>query len=172
MMANPENLLPANEAALRHGAYAQPQVFMRCDRCPVKGHCDDCAAGGTCAQERAYLDQRTGELMGLPHLDPILDRPAVAIFLWQEIRILRAYRYLAAAGEMLPGVEAGYAEACPLAKDLQAILNSWARLAKDLGLTPAERRRLSDSGGDLADKVARVFAEVAERERGGNDETP
>ncbi len=174
-MANPkprtDQLAPPREAALKHGFYGAPQAFMACDRCPLKDTCPDCEEGGTCPHEKAYLDQRTTEVLSLPHIDPVVDRPALAILLWQEIRILRAFRYLAAAGEMLPGVQEGYAESCPLAKDLQPILNSWARLSKDLGLTPLERKRLSDSGEDVLTRAARMFEQAAELERGGDSES-
>lgn len=135
------NLRPEN--SLAHGVYARDGALMRCDRCPVAGTCEDRTEGGVCELERRYVEHRRDQLEDLPFIDVILDGPALSVLICQEVRIMRAARYLAAAGEMLPGVEQGYAELCPLAKDVHGLVNSWSRNLEKLGLTPLARKLLA-----------------------------
>ena len=157
--------VPAGEAALTHGVKARPGIIMACDRCAVKGTCESVVPGGYCPQELAYLQDRRQAVLSLAHLDAALDRPALEVLLWQEVRILRAARYLAEVGELLPGAESGYAEYQPLAKELPKLVASWRSTLQALGVTPAARRALEDKGeGGPGAVLAGLVAEVRKAE--------
>ena len=160
------NLLPGGTAALKHGAFAADGRFMVCDRCPVRTTCEAFEAGGTCALEREYVRDRRAAILGLPFIEEGLDAPAIATLIWQELRIARAARFLAHAGELLPGAEAGLLEYQPLCKDVGALVSSWRATLQALGVTPAERRRLEANGeAGPGAELARAFRVLAEQER-------
>jgi hypothetical protein len=135
---------------------------MLCDKCPLRTRCEECEAGGECAIERQYVADRRAQLAALEFIDPIIDGPALSVLVWQEVRITRAARYMAASGELLPGAEAGYLEAQPLDRNLSTLVNSWWRGLAALGLTPPERRRLSTTGNaGPAAQIAAAIRQIA-----------
>ncbi len=158
------NLAP--ESSLKHGVRAADGALMHCDRCLVRDTCEASESGGECALEREYVRDRRAAILDLPFIDPVLDGPAVSILVWQETRITRAARYLAAKGELLPGGEQGYLEAQPLDRHLSTLVNSWQRNLQNLGLTPPERRRLTATGeAGPAAQLAQAIRELSQRER-------
>ena len=152
------NLRPEN--ALVHGVRAADGLLMRCDRCPVKGGCEEFGEGALCEPERRYIAERRAQLEALEWVDPVIDGPALSVLVWQEVRITRAARYLAATGELLPGAEHGYAEYVPLADKINTLVNSWQRHLQALGLTPPARRAMEAKGeaGPAAQIAAAIRA--------------
>jgi len=138
---NPASLPPPGDAHLTHG-FARRWAVMSCNACCLRNECASFVAGGRCAEEETYMEQRRSDLLASGRLDPVLDGPALALLLWSEVRLHRAARYLAKAGELLPGAEAGYLEIQPLSKSLLSLLNAWRLLAAELGLTPMQRAKL------------------------------
>jgi len=162
--------LEPGTAAIKHGVRGADGTFLKCSRCPVRDSCETFAEDGDCNLERAYVEERRAAIMGLPHIDPIIDGPAVGLVIWSELRLLRASRYLAAKGEVLPGAEEGFLEYQPVAGKLVAILNAWGRQAERLGLTPATRRALESKGE--AGPAAAIAAAIRELAREKPDEVP
>ena len=153
-------------AHLVHGVQGRPGVLMACDRCAVKGTCGDVEPGGRCRIEAAYLAERRPALLSLGHLDAVLDGPALDILLWTEVRLLRAGRYLAEVGELLPGAAQGFAEYQPLAREVPRLVASWRSTLTALGITPAARRALEAKGeSGPAAALAAAFGELARQER-------
>jgi hypothetical protein len=153
------------EASLKHGVRAADGAYMLCDKCPLRARCEECEPGGECGIERQYVADRRAQLTALEFIDPVIDGPALSVLVWQEVRITRAARYMAASGELLPGAETGYLEAQPLDRNLSTLVNSWWRGLAALGLTPPERRRLSTTGdaGPAAQIAAAIRQIAAER---------
>jgi len=115
------NLQPDRLGAVKHGLKLASQRFMACNRCPVRAECERCEAGADCAIEREYVRDRQAAVLACAHVDPVLDGPTVSILVWQELRLARAARYLAARGEVLPGAEVGLLELQPLARDVPPV---------------------------------------------------
>jgi hypothetical protein len=158
------NLSP--DAALRHGIRAADGALMLCRRCCLREQCPE-ACEGECPAEARYLGERRESILGLPHIDAVIDGPAVALLVWCELRLLRWARYLAASGETLPGAPA-YLEAQPADKHVTAMLNTWTRLLEKLSLTPATRRALegrgeAGPGAALASAIRELSRTEAER---------
>ena len=152
--------------SLKHGVRAADGCLMRCDRCAVRQSCESMESGGTCGLEAEYVRDRRAAIRELPFIDEVLDGPALSILVWQEVRIIRAARYLAAHGELLPGAESGYLEAQPLDRNLSTLVNSWQRHLQALGLTPPERKRLASTGeAGPAAAIAEAIRKLAKEER-------
>ena len=154
------------DSSLKHGVRAADGCLMRCDKCPVRDRCEAMEPGGTCALEAEYVRDRRAAIRELPFIDPILDGPALSILVWQELRIIRAARYLSAFGELLPGAESGYLEAQPLSQKLSTLVNSWQRHLQNMGLTPPERKRLTSTGeAGPAAAIAEAIRKLSREER-------
>lgn len=160
------NLPDPPTAALQHGVLSRVGLLYPCDKCACL-ECPEKAAGERCRIEARYIAARREELHQVTHITPA-DWPAVDLLIWQEVRIDRARRFLAEAGEFLPGAEKGYVEWQPVAQALPALMNSYNRMLAALGLTPAERRKLEDRGeSGAAAGLAAAIREIADRERSG-----
>ena len=152
--------------SLKHGVRAADGCLMRCDKCAVRQSCEACEAGGACALEAEYVRDRRAAIRELPFIDETLDGPALSILVWQEVRIIRAARYLAVHGELLPGAESSYLEAQPLDRNLSTLVNSWQRHLQALGLTPPERKRLASTGeAGPAAAIAEAIRKLSREER-------
>ena len=136
----------SSDSAIKHGVKIAPGVLMVCRKCCLRNRCPECRAdGGECSLEEAYLSERAQALAGLPHLNPVIDGPAIRLLMWAEVRLLRWARYTSAAGETLPGAP-DYLEAHPAEKTVVSLFNTWTRLLEKLSLTPATRRALEGRG--------------------------
>lgn len=159
------NLEDPVTAGLKHGVKAADGNYMACVKCATRAACEAYQAGETCAIERAYVDERRAQLVTLAHVDPVLDGPALSVLLWQEVRILRASRYLAAEGELRPDSEGGVLEWQPLAKDVGKLVAGWLRSLQALSLTPAGRKAMADDGrGGPGAELAAAIRDIARAE--------
>lgn len=161
---------PPETAAVTHGLYMTGGALMVCNRCPVRGECAAVRAGERCALEGAYIPARRQEIaaaLTTSGHDPALYDSLVTSVVFGEVRLARAMRYLAAAGELLPGAdEAGFLEYQPVAKEVVR-LQAEVRAGLDaLDLTPKARRQLGDGGGgpDLG-ALVRAAAEAEAKRR-------
>ena len=141
---------PTN-AAVTHGARMAPGRLYPCDKCSDAA-CTERCEGGTCAIELAYVTERRGQLLDVPHLDGI-DAPGCEMLIDVETRIMRCHRALMQAGEVVTTPE-GLLAAQPLADHLGRLLAQRSRLVQELGLTPAQRRSLAlDQAQEAASAV-------------------
>ena len=141
---------PTN-AAVTHGARMAPGRLYPCDKCSDAA-CTERCEGGTCAIELAYVTERRGQLLDVPHLDGI-DAPGCELLIDIETRIIRCHRALMLAGEVVTTPE-GLIAAQPLADHLGKLLAQRSRLVHELGLTPAQRRSLAlDQAQEAASAV-------------------
>lgn len=164
------NLPNPETVALQHGVDVRTWLLYLCDKC-VCTECPDKLEGARCRLEANYIAARRQELHAVQHITPA-DWPAVDLLIWQEVRIDRARRFLAQAGEFLPGASSGYVEWQPVAERLPALVNSYMRQLQALGLTPAERKKLEEKGdAGTGASIAAAIRELAagERTRGAID---
>ncbi len=158
------NLPNPETAGLQHGVQGRAGLLYPCDKC-VCADCPEKLAGARCKIEAQYIAARRQELHQVPHITPA-DWPAVDLLIWQEVRIDRARRFLAQAGEFLPGADKGYVEWQPVAQGLPALMNSYNRMLQALGLTPGERKKLEEKGDAGAGaSIAAALREIAAQER-------
>lgn len=158
------NLPDPPTAALQHGVEGRIGLLYPCDKCAVT-ECPDKLEGARCRREASFIATRREELHAVQHITPA-DWPAVDLLIWQEVRLDRARRFLAQAGEFLPGAEQGYLEWQPVAEKLPALVNSYMRQLQALGLTPAERKRLEEKGdAGTGASIAAALREIAAGER-------
>lgn len=161
------NLQDPQTATLLHGVASRAGLLYLCDKC-VCATCPQKTPGARCRIEAEFIAGRRAELQAVPHITPA-DWPAVDLLIWQEVRIDRARRFLAEAGEFLPGADKGYIEWQPVAERLPALVNSYMRQLQALGLTPGERKRLEEkgdagAGASIADAIRRLAAGEREAE--------
>jgi hypothetical protein len=161
------NLLPPGQAAVTHGVRMADGVFLYCDRCAVRvAGCEAYQAGGDCALERQYIADRRAEVLAMPHLDAVLDGPAVSVLLWLELRLLRASRALAMTGETRVSKDGKTLEYVPLADRLGGLISTWRETLKALNLTPAGRKAMADDGrGGPGADLAAALRDLAAQDR-------
>ena len=152
------------DAAVKHGARAADGFVMLCSRCCLRDRCEEACDGAECPHELAYLQDRREAILGLAHIDRVIDGPSVSLLLWTEVRLLRWGRYLAASGEVLPGAP-DYLEPQPGERHVSTMLNTWTRLIEKLSLTPATRRALEGRGeAGPAAELARAIRELSKEQ--------
>jgi len=162
---------PPGEARLTHGVYAEAGVYMRCDRCPVRAECGAYTEHALCEHEQLYVTDRRAQVAALPFVDEVLDGPALSVLLWTEVRLQRAARYLAVAGETTKGLD----QYTPLAREVTSLVNSWRQTLTALNLTPGQRRRLaieSTTAGTIADVFERMRVEDAQEAEFSAEDAP
>ena len=159
------NLAGGPTQNIAHGVKAAAGFIMRCERCCLRDRCAEACDGAECPHELAYLRDRRESILGLPHIDEVIDGPSVGLLLWAEVRLLRWSRYLAASGETLPGAP-DFLETHPAERHVSTLFNSWSRLVEKLSLTPATRRALEGAGeGGAAATIAAAIRRLATEER-------
>ena len=160
---------PKMGGTIVHGVFGRDGCYMPCNKCPYQQMCPDLQVGIECPREQEYMAQRVADVGRLEWIDPTIDGPAVMVLIWQEIRIIRAARYLAAVGELVEDVN-GYPSYSPLAGEITKLTNSWGRHLERLGLTPKERRKLAARGdAGPASRIAAVIRELQQDELADQD---
>ncbi len=152
---------PGN-AALAHGGTSRPGI-MRCCKCAARDECEHYGADALCKLEQDYAAARREALLTLSHIDPVIDDPAIGLLIWCEVRLLRVARYLDIVGETVQTEEG--LDSQPIARRLSNMQNAWQRALKELGVTPAERKKLTDEGQTgPAHELANAIREITRNE--------
>lgn len=152
-------------AATKHGAYLRSFFPCSKDKCPVWETCERAGEQERCAIEHEIMGERTEFLRGLEHIDPAIHGPAIRRYAWQILLIERIMRW----ASVVPPVrmtDRGW-DIEPVLKSLQPIMNAAGRMEQELGLTPAELRKLREKpdpgGGFLA--IMREAEAIEARQR-------
>lgn len=152
--------------ALTHGAHLARFGARPCRGCPVADRCDLHDEEGRCQVEVAFLVERRALVedgLRKDGQDVDLAEPLVNVALDADLRLRRRQRALSVTGDFLAGLDSGYAELQPAAKDLPAAYRAVERAYEALGLTPRARRAL-EKKGETGPK-AEFAAALAELER-------
>lgn len=132
--------------ATKHGLSAFFQgtpgaaIAPPCRHCIIRARCERYEEGETCAVAEEHQAALVGEIMALPQIEP-QDFPLVAEYAKLATALQVADTYLANAGPLLPGADAGYLEVQPLLKERTRLSGALVKLASELGLSPTARLR-------------------------------
>lgn len=165
-------------AALRHGLWMRDGMLMLCDRCPCARACEFARPGERCLLERSYVERRAAQmravLLAEGH-DPLLHEALTTAAIWAEVRLGRAMRQTAVAGEFTG--DRGYTG---VAREIPALQRAVSTALDALNLTPhaiakLEAQRAAASQGvhpyaSMADPLDAEF--VAADEAADGDLTP
>ena len=157
------------EAPIQHGLWMRSGLLMLCDRCPVADLCEHAGAGQRCPLERHYVDTRHQQisraLVDEGH-DPLAHEALVTSAVWAEIRLGRAMRQTAVAGEFTDR-----RDYTGVAKQIPALQRAVGQALADLNLTPhaiakleAQRAAAGAPANPLGSVVHDVDAQVVEAE--------
>jgi len=161
-------------APLKHGVYLSRGAYMICDRCCLKADCEHYRAGQRCRIEEEYSAERYTQIAAALQADAGevgVYSPLVSIAILAELRLARAMKYLAVTGEVLPGIDKGFAEMMPLAREIPRLMGEVRSALAALNLTPAARARLTAQKPAAMNPLVRAILAVDAEEGEGDDET-
>jgi hypothetical protein len=149
---------------LSHGAYASGTALaQRCHKnCPLRDECEH-VTDGRCPVEAQWIADRFREVRQVVEEDGGDLRAAagqIEVYVDAWLRVSRIRRALAMTGDLLPGVEDGYAEAQPALKLLPQFYRAMESAADKLNLTPKARRSLDPQGGPSLGALLRAAQEA------------
>lgn len=148
------------QVSVKHGLHLAGTALMNCDKCAVRGRCPECTKGADCALERRYWGSRRQELLALDGVTS-QDGALIESAILAEVRLARAARY-AGMAEVAPGLEKGYWEYTPGAREIPRLQKEVREALDVLCATPKARARMAvqDTGNGAA-AILSAFAEVA-----------
>lgn len=157
---------PPEEAPLKHQGhrFLGRALAPSCGQCIVRQECEEFREGGTCVLAERAQEELLASLLALPHILPQDEFLCREYAKWATFCAI-VDRYLSATSPFLPGSAQGFIDAQPILKQRSSATSLLTRLASELGLTPAARKRLSTDvdRGPVAELV-QAFAAVAKED--------
>ena len=160
-------------AAITHGIYVSQGSYMVCEKCCLREGCEHFRDGQRCRIEEEYAADRhtqIAEALQADGADLGLHSALISMAILAELRLARAMRYLAVTGEVLPGVQKGFAELQPLAREIPRLMAEIRSALTALNLTPAARARLAVQKPQMPE-LARAILALDAGEEGNGEET-
>jgi len=160
-------------AAITHGAYLSQGAYMVCAKCCLREGCEHFRDGQRCRIEEEYAADRhtqIAEALQADGADLGLHSALISMAILAELRLARAMRYLAMAGELLPGMP-DFAEYQPLAKEIPRLMGEIRSALTALNLTPAAMARLAVQKPQMPE-LARAILSLDAGEEGEGDVEP
>lgn len=147
-----DKLCPLNRVTTGLFSYLSSGL-LPCRNCPEADNCPEYDMNGTCIHVREMLNSTVQACMTLPGIDPQVDTPLVVAFA-REITIQNVIVWrLQKIGPIIEPEE-GEPHGARLMADYSASVGRLVKLAKALGITPAQRREIGGGGHDLARLMA------------------